>query len=117
MGCGSSNTKVDFKKDKNALEKILARRGLGYMEDSLLNENTKGERIDLVSNEKKLNKLYKICEFDEIVDLHDLFFLDSSFYSFFEKIGRNTKMHTLSLRNVEFEGKINCLNLKNFLYR
>lgn len=104
MGCGSSSTNVYYKKDKNTLEKILSRKSHGFQEDSLLNEYEKEDRIDLISNQKKLKKLFNICEFDEIVDLHDLFFLDSSFYSFFEKIGYNKKMHTLSLRNVEFEG-------------
>lgn len=104
MGCSSSSTKQNIKQDKNTLEKILARKSYGYAEDSLLNEGIKGDRVDLVLNEKKINKLFKICEFNEVVDLHDLFFLDSSFYSFFEKIGRNKKMHTLSLRNIEFEG-------------
>ena len=104
MGCGSSNTNYGYKKDKNILEKILSRNSHAFQEDSLVNYQDKEDRFDLISNEKKLKKLFKICEFDEIVDLHDLFFLDSSFYSFFEKIGHNTKMHTLSLRNIEFEG-------------
>ena len=104
MGCGSSNTKVNLQKDKITLDNILSRKSVRYADDSLLNDHVKGDRKDLISNEKKLNKLFKICEFDEVVDLQDLFFLDSSFYSFFEKIGNNKKMHTLSLRNLEFEG-------------
>jgi len=104
MGCGSSIEKVKYKTEKNTLEKILARKSYGFQEDSLNNAHEKVDRIDLISNEKKHEKLYNICEFNETVDLHDLFFVDHSFYLFFERIGRNNNMHTLSLKNIEFEG-------------
>jgi hypothetical protein len=104
MGCGSSNTKVHLQKDKTTLDNILSRKSVRYMDDSLLKYHEKGDRKDLILNEKKLKNLFKICDYNEAVDLKDLFFLDSSFYSFFEKIGNNKKMHTLSLRNIEFEG-------------
>ena len=100
MGCGSSNTKTAFKKEKSLFN--LDQKNL--INESLLDEYTKDERINILSNAKKLHHFYDICEFSENVELANLTFVDASFFNFIAKISENKKMHTMFLKNVEFEG-------------
>jgi len=102
MGCTDSKVKQNIK-IKQTLNKIKNNDELN-VDESLLDHYTKEERINILSNSKKIQHLHHICEFEENVELLNLTFLDSSFYSFFQKIGINKKMKSIFLKNIEFEG-------------
>ncbi len=97
MGCSYSNVKDDTKKKFKNYP--------GLLDKSLQDNYDKDEIVNVNSNKKKLQKLEKICEFNENVELRDICFVESSFYNFFQKIEENKVLKNLILCNVEFDGK------------
>ncbi len=97
MGCSSSDVKYNSKNTEIDSNEILD----DMMKESLNKQIRK--KVD-ISHFEKVKNLYKICEFEENVQLSDLYFFNTSYLSFFLKIGENKNLKSLYLNNVEFEG-------------
>lgn len=102
MGCGTSNTNNDKKHSHHKEHKDNSQ--FGKINETLLDEFITDDRMDILSNMKKLKHLYDICQKEINVELQNLTFADSSFFEFINLIGKNNNIQKLMLRNIEFEG-------------
>lgn len=116
MGCSSSNVKSNCK--GNFYKKNVEINLNGSLDDTIKNHLQKEKRKEVnVSHFKKVKEIYNMCEFQENVEFRDLYFFDSSYLTFFQKIGINKKLKVLYFKNVEFEGVFKFLiKIKKHIY-